>query len=883
MPSRLRSLVDALFRRKRFENAMDGEIRFHLEAYVEDLVNSGVARAEAERRARLEFGGIEGMKEECRQARGLRLADELWQDIRYTVRQLRKNPGFTAAAILTLGLGIGANTAIFSFVDSVLLKRLPYPEPDRIVRVLQMLPERRGVFPITTMDFLDWQKQNTVFEFIAAQRQWNTTLTGLDEPVLLRGMRVSAGYYDAWRIQPFLGRTFTDEEDQYGKDHIVILSHDFWMTRFGADRTIIGRTVMLDNEPYTVVGVMPAGSMFDRAAFQITKPMAFAPFEMTRGLHWLTAVGRLKPGVTIEEARAQMDAMAAQFSNAYPATNNGFGISIERFSEVLVGSQIRTALLVLLAAAGMVLLIGCANLANLSLVRGISREKEVALRASIGAGRGRLVRQFLIENVVLAVLGGSFGIGLGYATMVWLRVTVPSYSLPAEADVQLDGRVLLFALGLSLLTGLLFGLAPALQLTKPDLTGAMKQGGRGSTSGGARRRVRNALVIAEIALSFVLLTGSGLLIRSFFGLQNVDLGFNSTNILTMSLPTPPAQYPDLAQLTNYLGEIRSAVENLPGVRDTAFAAVVPLRGTSYRLPMLLAGSPPVDRPRRGLYFFKLVSPSYFDVFGIQVRQGRALDKHDIKGSPLAVVINERLADRLFPNESPVGRRILIPQILPGKPDLGDDVEHEIVGVIANEKVSAVNDAVTEGVYGAIEQNPFYNPSLAVLASVDPQTLQKSIRTAIDSVNKNQVLADVKTMEQIKSESILDSRFQTTLLAAFSGVALLLAAVGIYGVISYSVLQRAHEMGIRAALGANAASLRLLVLGHGLALTLAGLTLGVAGSLALTRALSRFLFGVGAHDPLTMALVAVTLVVVSLIACYVPARRATKVDSMAVLQ
>jgi len=609
--------------------------------------------------------------------------------------------------------------------------------------------------------------------------------------------------------------------------------------------------------------------------------MGFAPFEMTRSLHWLGAFARLKRGVTVQQARAQMDALAAQYAKAYPDTNNGFGIVVNPFADVLVGPQLRTSLYVLFAAAGMVLLIGCANLANLALARGITRGREVAVRAALGAERGRLIRQFLTENVVLSLVGGALGIGLGYALIYWLRMEIPPYSLPAEANIQLDGDVLLFALGISVLTGFLFGLAPALQLTKPDLSGVMKEGGRGSTSRGAHR-LRNALVVAEIAVAFVLLAGAGVLIRSFFILQNVDAGFDSTNVLTLGLPTAPAQYPDLTQFSNYLREIRAAVKSVPGVRETAFTASLPLRGSAV-LPMQLAGTEIVNRPLRGLFFYKRVSPSYFHVLGIQVRQGRALNEQDVKDSPLVVVINERMARRLFPNKNPIGQRILIPQLIPGKPATGPDLTCEIVGVVANEKVSALNDTTTAGVYAALEQSPAYNPSLAVRASLDPRTLARAIRQAVDRVNHNQAFSDVKTMDEIKAESIVSTRLQTVLLAFFSATALLLASLGIYGVISYSVAQRTHELGIRAALGADAKNLVSLVLGGGLTLTVMGLIIGVAGSLAMTRLLASLLFGVEARDPLTMVAAAITLILLSLMACYIPARRATRVDPTVALR
>jgi putative ABC transport system permease protein len=806
----------------------------------------------------------------------------IWYELRYAARTLRRSPGFTASVILTLALGIGANTAIFSFVDKVLLKPLPYPEPDRIVRVLQKR-YNGSPFGITTLDFLDWQKQNTVFESLAAQAGWSPTLTGEDQPMLIRGVRVSHTFFDMSRVKPFLGRTFLPQEDQYGNDHVVILSHELWTTKFGADRTIIGRTIRLDTQPYSVVGVMPAGSVFDRTYYQIMKPIGFSPADTSRGFHWFGAFARLKPGVTLQQARTQMEAIAARLAQAYPDTNGGFSVSVERFLDVSVGPQLRTSLIVLLAGAGMVLLIGCANLANLALARGVSREREMAVRVAMGAGRGSLVIQLLTENVLLSVLGGALGILVASLTIQGLRVVMPPSALPPEAAINIDSRVLLFALAISVLTGLLFGLVPALRVTKPDLAGMMKEGGRGSTQGGARRWLGNSLVVAEVTVAFMLLSGSGLLIQSFFGMQNVDLGFNSSDVLTTSLPTPPTQYPDLVQLNGYLRNVRLAIEAVPGVRDVAFTGGLPLRGANYGLPMQLAGTPLVNRPLRGLYFFKAVSPSYFRTFGIQLRKGRFLDDHDTQDAPLVVVINETLARKLFPHQDPIGQRILIPQTLPGKQDLGGDLEWQVVGVIGNERVNALNDTTTEGVYASLEQNPFYNPSLAVRARVDPRTLLASIRSAVDRVNSSQAFSDVKTMDQIKAETIVGPRFQTILLAAFSGLALALAAVGIYGLVSYSVAQRTHEMGIRGALGASVPDLLRLVLRSGLTLTILGLIFGLVGSLALTRLLESLLFGVGVRDPFTMAVAGAILIVVSLLACYVPARRAAKVDPAVALR
>jgi putative ABC transport system permease protein len=575
--------------------------------------------------------------------------------------------------------------------------------------------------------------------------------------------------------------------------------------------------------------------------------------------------------------------MAEGLAKEHPATNSGMGIEIERISNILVGRELRTSFYVLFAAAGLVLIVGCANLANLALARGVSRSKEVAVRVSLGGGRGRLIRQFLTENVLVSLMAGAVGVGFGYLVMAFLRREIPSAWLPAEAEVQIDGRVLAFALVVSLLTGLVFGLAPAVYLTNPDLAQAMKESRRGSTAGISRHRFRSMLVIVEVALAFMLLTGAGLLMRSFFALQDVSLGFDSTNVVTAGLSTPLENYPDVRNLDNYLRDLRSAVKRIPGVVETALAASVPLRGTSMRLPMQFAGTEPVERPRRQLYFFKIVSTEYFKVFDIPVKRGRTFDEHDTKGAPAVVVINDRLARRLFADRDPIGQQILIPQLVPGRIEVGPDVPYQIAGVVGNEKMQGLIDEGSEGFYGSIDQHSLYNPNLAVLAAVDPQTLQRAIRSAIDTINKDQVISDFKTMEQIKSESMFGSRFQTTLLTVFSVVALLLAAVGTYSVISYSVAERTHEIGLRAALGANAANLRWLVLGQGLLLSMAGLAIGAAGSFVLARTLSTLLYGVGSHDPLTFASAAATVVLATLAACLVPAWRATRVDPLVALR
>ena len=807
---------------------------------------------------------------------------ELLQDLRYGVRTLRKNPGFATVAVLTLAIGIGANTAIFSFVNGVLLKPLPYGEPERIVRVLEK-PPGGGRNGISTLNYLDWQKDNTVFEYMAAQTGGSVTLTGVNEPIQLRGARVSQHYFDIFGIKAVLGRTFAANEDQLGQERVAVLSHALWDSQFGADPKVIGRSITLDGAPYTVIGVLPPGGAFDRAFAQIWRPLAFEPQNMTRNFHWFGAFAKLKRGVTLKQATAQMDAIGARIAQDYPDSNKGWGVTIDLFADTVVGTQLRQSLYVLLSAVGMVLLIGCANLANLTLARGTAREREVAIRASVGAGRWRLVRQFLTENVLLSICGGVLGLALGLALKAGLELALPPFSLPREADLSIDTRVLVFTMALAVFTGIIFGLAPALQATRPNLAGCMKEGGRGASSGG-RHKVRGALVVTEVALAFVLLTGAGLLIRSFFQMQQVDTGFDSTNVLTAGLPIPEKRFPDPVQLNTYLREVVSKVEAMPGVRDVALTSALPMQGWGYGMPFQRADKPMVDRANRRACFFKMVSPSYFRTLGMKVRKGRTLGEHDAKGAPFVTVINETMVRLYFKGEEPVGKRILVQEIVPGKTQLGPEVSWEVVGVVADEKVDNLGGrGDNPGMYVSNEQSPVFYQALVVRAAMDPAGLKQSLGRAIHEINKDQSLTEVKTLEQIKAESMASNRLQSLLLTVFAAIAVLLAAIGIYGVISYSVEQRTHEIGIRAALGASKGDLVRLILRSGMAMAGIGLVLGFGGAFGLTRLLTNLLFGVGERDPMTLGAVAGLLAGVALLACYIPARRATKVDPMVALR
>lgn len=805
-------------------------------------------------------------------------------DFKFAWRSLLKSRGFTAVALATLAIGIGGNTAIFSFVDAVLLKPLPYSEPDRIVRVLEK-PPGGGTNGISTLNFLDWARENTVFEAIAAQTGGSVTLTGIDVPIQLRGARVSAQFFDVFGIKAALGRTFAAGEDQFGQHRVVILSHALWQTQFAGDPGIVGRSIPLNGEQHTVIGVMPAGGAFDRGSSnQLWRPLAFAPENMTRNFHWFSAVARMKPGVTLEQARAQMESIGQRIAREYPDIKKGWSVAVDSYAEVLVGSQLRSSLYVLLAAVAAVLLIACTNLANLSLTRALGREREMAIRASLGAGRGRLIQQLLTESLLLSVAGGVLGLALGYGMMRSLTWALPPFSLPREAIVAMDGRVLAFTAGLVVLTGLICGLIPALKATRLDLAGAMKQGSAGSGQGRAQHALRTSLVVTEVALAFVLLTGAGLLLRTLGRLQDVATGFDSTNVITSGLPLSDRQLPTAEAMNAYLQQISESIRAVPGVRDVAFSSALPLQGWGYGMPFHRADREVPDRAARKGAFFKMVSPSYFRTLGITITRGRALTERDAKGSPPVALINESLAKKQFPGEDPIGKRLMVEEILYGKTGLGPDVPWEIVGVIANEQVDRLDTKdPSPGIYVPIEQSPQLGQALIVRGAMDPSALRESIRRAVQAVNKDQVLPNLKTLDQIKTDSLGDNRLRSVLLGVFAAVALLLSAIGIYGVVSHGVEQRTREIGLRAALGATPASILKLILRGGLTVVLLGLLIGLGGVLALTSLLSALLFGVGERDPATLLAVAALLGGVAVVACFVPARRATRVSPMIALR
>ncbi len=876
------SLLQRLFsRRKRMMQDLDQDIRDFIERETQDNIGRGMPPEEARYAALRKFGNVTRIKEDTWEVWSFVWLEQIWQDIRLGLRMLAKNPGFTAVAALTLALGIGANTAMFSVVDAVFLEPLPYSHPEQIVQVWEKTPggQRNR---ISTLDFLDWKNQNTVFEAMAAEcPDESMALTGGDVPVELVAPRVSASYFSILRTRPLLGRTFAPDEDQPGKEHVVVLSHRVWENRFGANPRVIGRSIELNGEAYTVIGVMPSRT-FDQWA-DIWVPVAFKPKEMTRDYTWFFAMARLKPGVTLGKAQEEMKVLGARIAHDYPQTRKGWSVIVDSYAEQRVNPSLRKSLIVLFAAVGAVLLMCCVNLANLLLVRGAQREREVAVRSALGGGRSRLVRLFLTESALLAGLGGMAGVFLGWGMVLGLKSWLPPYFLPGDADVRLNGSVLLFTAALVFVTGFLFGVVPAVHGSRIDLVESLKEGGRGATHGVTRKRVRSVLVGAEIALAFILLSGAGLLLRSFDQLQQVKLGIDPTNVITMSLLMSSKDCPDGPSLINYQQQVLDTVRAVPGVRNAALATAPPLNGWYFGMLFQIEGQPIVNFSNRPECGFKIASPAYLSTVGMHLLKGRWLEESDAPGTLPAAVINETLAKRYFKEQDPVGQRMRIPQIVPGQPALGPEIPWQVVGVVADEKAWNLPDTSC-GLYVSYKQSPTeFARTLIVRGEKDPTHLVKSIQSAVWQINRNQTFDLIKTVDQLKSERLDDDRARTVLLGIFGIVALMIAAIGIYGVISNAVAQRTHEMGVRAALGASRWDQLRLVLTGGIILTGVGIGMGVIGALGFTRFLAGLLFGVSPYDAWTLAAVAATLAFVAVVACLIPARRAAKVDPIVALR
>jgi putative ABC transport system permease protein len=814
--------------------------------------------------------------------------NSLINDLTYAFRMLLKHPGVTAIAVVTLALGIGANTAIFSVVNAVLLNPLPYKQPDRLVSLWEDVPGH-GRWRVAPANFFDWKKQNTVFEDVAAFGQNSLTLTGEGDPEQLIGTRVSAGYFTVVGVEPVVGRSFAKEEYELGKGQVVILGHALWQRRFGGDKSIVNRTVTLDGSSYTVVGVMPPGIypvspatsghlIFDEQQQNFWTPMSFtANWAAVRSAHVLGVIARLKPGVTLNQAVTEMNTIGARLAQEH-VDNRGEGIIVSQFMNEVVGN-VRPALLTMLGAVALVLLIACANVAGLLLAQHAGRSKEIAIRAALGAGRARLVRQFFIEGLLLSLLGTVVGLAIAAAGTKVLLQFVPA-GVPRLAQVGLNWQVLGFTMLISLGTCLIFGLAPAWQASKPDLHNALEQSGRTSGPGAARLRFRQALVVFQVSIAVMLVIGAGLLIRSFWRLQQVDPGFRAEGVLTAELTLPESKY-TREQINVFHEQLLQQISAVPGVKSATLAYDPPLRSNwldSFEIEGRVV--PPDDHSMSANFI--PVGPDYFDTVGVRLLAGRAFTPQDDQNHPGVAIVNESFVKHYFPNENALGQRLK-----PGPPGRiwkGQKlVSFEVVGIVYDVKLAGLEAPSEPAYYLPASQAPLEDMVILVRTSTDPLSIVGAVRHAVWSIDPNQPIANVSTLEKVVDDSIAQRRLNMLLMGLFGGLAMLLSAVGIYGLLSHVVTQRTQEMGIRMALGARVGDVLKLVLRQGMTLALAGEAIGLAGAFVLTRLIRGLLFGVTPNDAVTFVIVAAVLGVVALLACYIPARRATKVDPLVALR
>ena len=801
-------------------------------------------------------------------------------DLRFALRQLTKSPGFTLIAVCALALGIGANTAIFSVVNAVLLRPLPFKNPQQLVMVWENAAHLG--FPKNTpspANFLDWQKQSSVFAGMAAMIERSFNLTGVGEPERLDGRRVSANMFQMLGVPALLGRAFVPDDDRPGT-HVVLLSHSLWQRRFGSDPGVIGRALTLNGESYTVVGVMPPSVHlpgYGNWKDQVWVPVAFPPEEAAqRGNHFLEVIARLKPGVTIQQAQAEMETIAARLSQQYPEYNTRIGAVVTPLREQVVG-DIKPALLVLLGAVGFVLLIACANVANLLLARAAVRQKEIALRLALGASHTRLTRQFLTESVLLALFGGGFGLLLAVAAIGVLKSFVPATVSQAQT-IGIDGKVLLFTGFVAVATGMVFGLAPAIQASHFNLNDTLKEGGRDSAASVKGNRLRNLLVVTEVAVSFLLLIGAGLLINSFFHLRNLDPGFRADHLLTMKIDLSEVKYPDRERRSAFLDELIRRVRALPGAQAAAIAGNLPLTYNGDSMTIAVEGIPDPPPDQRPDVIYRAVGPGYFSTMGIPLLRGRDLTDQDKAESKYVVVISEKTAQHFWPGQDPVGKRLKAGSSTSNVP------WREVIGVVKDVRQNDFIAPPKMQMYFSYRQLKDLAPNaLVVRTAIDPMSLAASVRNTVWSLDKDQTVSDIDTMEHIVAKAVARQRFSMLLLGLFAALALVLAAVGIYGVLSYSVAQRTREIGVRIALGARRVDVLQMTVTQGLKLVGVGMLIGVVAAFMLTRVMASLLFGVSATDPLTFIGIALVLLMVAILASYIPALRATRVDPIVALR
>ncbi len=867
---RLNSLCRNLFHKERVDQEFTEELASYLDMLTETKINQGLTPQEARRDALIELEGVDQVQEKVREIRMGQFIETAWRDIRFGMRSLLHSPVFSIVTILSLALGIGANTAIFSVVNGLLLRPLPYPESERIVDVWHKPPQQSfpglDKFSVSPANYLDWKAQSSVFEQIATYTYSGFSLSTTNEPLPLIGAAVSSDFFSVLRTNASQGRTFIPDEEQPGRDQVAVISDGLWRRAFGGDPNMIGRTLTINSRSFTVVGIMPAGFEFPRDA-ELWVPLAWDDKErQIRSIHDYLVVARLKPNVSKEQAQAEMSTISSRLEQQYPEENKGWGAVVIPLREDIVG-DLRVALLVLFCAVGFVLLIACANVANLMLARAANRQKEMAVRIALGAGRARLIRQLLTESVLLAAAGGVLGLLLA---MLGSKLLVQLGSLPNSGEIGLDTWALGFTVLVSLAAGIGIGIVPSLQFTRTNLSDTLKQGSGRTGGSPIKQHTRKALVISEVALSLVLLIGAGLMIRSFWKLQNVNPGFDTENALTMSVALTPLRYPGPQQQLAFLDRAIEQIRAVPGVVAVGATTTIPLGGGGSTQPFSIEGRPAGSVAEQPMAQTRYITPDYFRAIGIPLRQGRSFSDHDRDNSVPVVIISEAMARRFWPGENPIGKRLTPSFHL-------EQGAREIVGIVGDVKASGLDVDSSAMMYLPYKQSPRPFMSFVVRTASKPESLVQPVSTAIYSIDKEQALTNIRTMDQVLTESLSGRRFNMTLLLTFAGVALMLAAVGVYGVMNYTVMLRKRELGIRMALGAGRMDVLRLVLGQGLTLTLIGVGAGLLSAYALTRLMASLLYGVTATDYVTFASVSALLVTVGMAASYIPARRATKVN------